>query len=312
MPPARPFRFGATGSQAASATEWRHLAQRAEALGYSTLFLPDHFNDQLAPLPALAIAAEATQRLRVGTLVLCNDFKHPAMVAKELATLDLLSDGRVEWGMGAGWFPFDYESTGISFDGPGTRVDRLTEAVGVMKGLFSGQPVEFDGDHYSIHGLAGTPNPAQRPHPPLLVGAARKRMLTLAGREADIVGVAPSSDSRPLGARPPLMSVTESTDRQLGWIRSAAGSRFDDIELQAVAFPASVGGDVDQQVDNLSRAFGIDSSEVRASPHILVGSVDGICELLEERRERWGISYWVVAAAALETFAPVVERMNGR
>src|SRR5262245_24248167 len=187
MRPTRPFRFGATASKAGSAREWRDQARRAEALGYSSLFLPDHFNDQLAPLPALAIAAEATSDLRVGTLVICNDFKHPAMLAKEVATLDLLTDGRVEWGMGAGWFPFDYESTGLSFDRPGVRVGRLAESITVMKALFGGEPFTFDGQHYSIKDLTGTPAPAQRPHPPLLVGAARERMLMLAAREADII-----------------------------------------------------------------------------------------------------------------------------
>jgi probable F420-dependent oxidoreductase len=312
MPPVRPFRFGATAGKAGSATEWRDTARRAEALGYSTLFLPDHFNDQLAPLPALATAAEATSTLRVGTLVICNDFKHPAMVTKELATMDLLTDGRVEWGMGAGWFPFDYSTTGLAFDEPRVRVDRLVESISVMKGLFGGESFSFTGEHYTIQDLAGTPLPVQRPHPPLLIGAARERMLRLAAREADIIGIAPSTDSRPLGSRPPLMSVTESTANQLEWVRSSAGRRFDQIELQMVAFPATVTADADHQVANLAKAFGIEPAEVRASPHILVGSVEEICDLLEARRDRWGVSYWVVATAAMESFAPVVERLRGR
>jgi probable F420-dependent oxidoreductase len=307
----RPFRFGATSGRAASKAEWCDLAREVESLGYSTLFLPDHFNDQLAPIPALAIAASATTTLRVGTLVLCNDFKHPAMVAKELATLDLLTEGRVEWGMGAGWFPLDYESTGLAFDPAGARVDRLAESVSVMKGLFGDGSFSFRGEHYDIKELDGTPPPVQRPHPPLLIGAARRRMLSLAARQADVVGVAPSLDSRPIGPRPALMSVTEATDRQLGWVREAAGDRWDRVEIQMTAFPALVGGDRATQVDGLSKNLGIDAAEVLASPQILLGSVDVICDTLEARRDRWGVSYWVVAAGAARAFAPIVERLAG-
>jgi probable F420-dependent oxidoreductase len=306
-----PFRFGATSGKSGSRTEWCELAREVEALGYSTLFLPDHFNDQLAPIPALATAAEATTTLRVGTLVLCNDFKHPATVAKEVATLDLLSDGRVEWGMGAGWYPFDFESTGLTFDKPPVRVSRLVESITVMKGLFAEGPFSFEGEHYRISELNGTPDPVQRPHPPLLIGGSRRRLLSLAGREADVIGMAPSTDSHPFGPRPPLLSVTESTERQLGWIRDAAGSRLDDIELQMTAFPALVGGDPVKRAEDLSNSLGIDVSEVLASPQILLGPVDEICDTLHERRERWGVSYWVVAAQVARAFAPIVERLAG-
>lgn len=312
MPADRPFRFGATAGKAPSASAWRDLARRVEDHGYSTLFLPDHLNDQLSPLPALAVAAEATRALRVGPLVLCNDFRHPVVAAKDLATLDLLTDGRVEWGMGAGWFTFDYESTALPFDEPRVRVDRLEEAVGIMKRLFEGEPFDHAGDHYAITGLAGTPRPVQRPHPPLTIGGARTRILRLAGREADVVGLQPSTDSRTLGSRPPLLSVADATDRQLGWVREAAGDRFDALEIQAVAFPAAVGDVREEQVQNLSKAFGLAPPEVLASPHILLGSVDEICERLEERRSRWGISYWVVAAGSVDAFAPVVARLAGR
>jgi len=312
MPHSRPFRFGATGGKTPSGKAWRELARKAESLGYSSLFLPDHFNDQVSPLPALAMAAEATERLRVGTLVICNDFRHPAMLAKELATIDLLSDGRVEWGMGAGWFPFDFESTDLSFDPPGIRVERLAEAVSVMKGLFGQQPVDHRGVHYRIEGLNGTPKPVQTPHPPLLIGAAQRRLLSLAGREADIVGVAPSLESRSLGTRPPLMTVTAAADRQLEWVRTGAGPRFERIELQMTAFPAIVGGDVKAHSENAAKPFGLEPSEVLASPQVLLGSVEQICDLLEERRARWGVSYWVVATDAVEKFSPVVDRMVGR
>jgi probable F420-dependent oxidoreductase len=214
--------------------------------------------------------------------------------------------------MGAGWFPFDYESTGLPFDEPATRVARLGEAVRVMKGLFGDGAVTHDTGEYRINQLDGTPKPMQTPHPPLLIGGSRRRLLSLAGQEADIVGIAPSLDSRPFGSRPALVSVTEATDRQVWWVRNAAGSRFDAVELQMVAFPATVGGDGTRQVAGLAAAWGIDEAEVRASPHVLIGSVDEICETLEQRRDRWGVSYWVVATGVIETFAPVVDRLRGR
>jgi alkanesulfonate monooxygenase SsuD/methylene tetrahydromethanopterin reductase-like flavin-dependent oxidoreductase (luciferase family) len=180
-----------------------------------------------------------------------------------------------------------------------------------MKGLFDDGPFTYEVRHYRVTGLEGTPRAVRGPHPPLLIGGSRRRMLTLAAREADIVGVAPSLDGRPFGSRPALMSVSEAADRQLGWIRDAAGDRFDDVEIQMTAFPSLVGGDRAAQVDALSKNLGIDAAEVVASPHILLGSVDEICDALEQRRQRWGVSYWVVADSAVRAFAPVVERLAG-
>jgi probable F420-dependent oxidoreductase len=290
---------------------WRQFARKVESLGFSTLCVSDHFNEQLAPLPALAAAAEATNTLRVGTLVLCNDFKHPVVHAKELATIDLLSDGRLEWGMGAGWFPPDYETAGLPFDRPGIRVERLVEAVTIMKGLMGDAKVSFDGNHYRITDLDGTPKPVQRPHPPLLVGAAQRRLLSFAAREANIVGIGPSLDGRSIMSRPALMSPAAATDRQLEWIRDAAGARFGELELQVVAFPFGVGVDVEKQAAQLGANLGLEPTDVLESPHVVLGSVDAICDALEERRARWGISYWVVPAGVIDAAAPVVERLAG-
>jgi probable F420-dependent oxidoreductase len=309
--PPHPFRFGVGAGVAPSRRAWRQFARKVEDLGFSTLCVSDHFNDQLAPLPALAAAAEATNTLRVGTLVLCNDYKHPVVHAKELATIDLLSDGRLEWGMGAGWFPPDYETSGIPFDRPGVRVDRLTEAVTIMKGLFGDEKVSVDGAHYRITDLDGTPKPVQRPHPPLLIGASQRRLLSFAAREADIVGIGPSLDGRSLPSRPAPMTPAAATDRQLEWIRTAAGDRFDELELQVVAFPFAVGGDVEQQASGIGASLGLEPADVLDSPHVVLGSVDAICDALEERRARWGVSYWVVPEAALDAAAPVVERLAG-
>lgn len=312
MSGSRAFRFGVTAHTASSADEWRALALRAEALGFSTLVVPDHFNDQLAPIPALTVAAEATTRLRVGSLVFANDFKHPVVLAKELATLDLLSGGRVEWGMGAGWLSTDYDSAGLPLDPPATRVGRLEESVSVMKQLFADGTVDHEGAHYRITGLDGRPKPVQRPHPPLVIGAAQRRMLSFAAREADVISLSPSMTSRQFGPRPPLETVTESTDHQVEWIRDAAGDRFDDIELNMVAFPSAVVPDRDEVAEKLTGPLNLSKDEVLAAPHVVIGTVDEICESLEERRDRWGVSYWAVAAATMDQFAPVVERLAGR
>ncbi len=307
----RPFRFGVTANQAASGEEWRELARRVEELGYSTLLVPDHFNDQVAPIPALAAAAEATSRLRLGTLVLDNDYKHPVIVAKELATIDVLSGGRVEWGMGAGWFTPDYDQAGLPMDPPAVRVDRLDEAITVMKHLFGDGVTDYDGEHYTIRGLAGRPTPVQRPYPPLLIGGAGERMLGIAARRATIVGIAPSittnaifGDARELPA--------DAADRQLARVRTAAGERYDRLEITMVASAFTVTDDRERVLANVSSSMGLAPADVAASPHHLIGSIDQLAASLEERRDRWDVSYWVIPVAQAEAAAPLVARLAGR
>jgi probable F420-dependent oxidoreductase len=309
----RPFRFGVTAHIAGSGEDLRALSRKVEDLGFATLVVPDHFGDQLALVPTLACVLEATNRLRAGALVACNDFRHPVVHAKELATLDVLSEGRLDWGMGAGWFKPEYTSAGIPFDRPGVRVDRLIEAVTVMKSLFGAETTSYAGSHYTVTALDGQPKPVQRPHPPLLVGGAGRRMLTFAGREADIVGIAPSPAARglPRGARR-APTVEESFDAQIHWVKAAAGARRGDIELSAVAYPALITDDPEGSATKLAGALRLDPPEVLASPHVWLGSVDRICDVLEARRERWGVSYWVVAATSVDGLAPVVARMAGR
>jgi probable F420-dependent oxidoreductase len=204
MPHDRRFRFGIQLSHAAGPADWAELARKAEDLGYSSLQLPDHFGAQFSPAPALAAAAGATRDLRLGTLVLDNDYRHPVVTAKDMATVDLLSDGRVELGIGAGWMASDYDQSGIGMDPAGVRVDRLAEAVTVLKGLFGPGPFSFEGEHYTIRDLDGQPKPAQDPHPPFVLGGGAPRMLRLAGREADIVGINPAlrSGCGPGGSTP--------------------------------------------------------------------------------------------------------------
>jgi probable F420-dependent oxidoreductase len=311
MAHARRFRFGVTAHQAASGAEWKAFSRKVEDLGFTTLLVCDHLGDQLAPVPALTAAADATTDLRVGVLVACNDFRHPVMQAKELATLDVLSGGRAEWGVGAGWLAAEYEAAGLPFDPGPVRVDRMQEAVAVMKALLRDGVVTHEGRHYRVTNLEGRPKPVQRPHPPLLIGGARKRMLRLAAREADIVGVAPTPSTDRSGTsrgEPPASAV----DRQLGWLRHAAGSRFDDLELNMVAFPVSVTNDRQQRAAKLAERMNLAPSAVLMAPHIWIGTVAQICDSLEERRQRWGVSYWVVPASAVDAVAPVAARLASR
>jgi probable F420-dependent oxidoreductase len=308
---ARPFRFGLSIATAPSATEWLTCCREAEALGYTSILVPDHFNDQFAVIPALASAGAATG-LRVGALVACNDYRHPVMYAKELATIDLLTEGRVEWGMGAGWLLPEYQQVGLPFDPGPERVTRLIEAVALMKALFADGPVTSEGPAYPVTGLDGRPKPVQRPHPPLLIGAAGRRMLRFAGREADIIGIAPSLLANPGFAGEHRLTGPEATDRQLGWIRAGAADRFDSVELNMVAFPTVVTDDRAGKAAEIGAATGIPAEEVVQAPHVWVGSIDEICASLEERRARWGVSYWVVPAAVRHVLAPVVERLAGR
>lgn len=308
----RRFRFGLAAHEASSAQRWREEARRAEDLGYATLLLPDHANPQLAPMLGLLDAALHTTTLRVGTQVLDNDHRNPVIAAKEVATIDLLSGGRFDWGMGAGWLTSDYEATGIPFDRPGLRLERLMEAVTVMRGVLAGGPLDHTGAHYTVKGAVGSPLPVQRPHPPLLIGGSRERLLRFAGREADIVSISPSWDSRSILGGSPSIDVEGSMDRQIGWIREAAGERFDRIELSHVAMPVEITDHPAAAFERIGPNVGLTPAQAAVSPHVLAGSVEAICETLLARRERWGLSNIVVPIRALESFAPVVARLAGR
>jgi probable F420-dependent oxidoreductase len=311
-PEPRPFRFGVGASQAAGLKQWRQLCRQVEDLGYSSLLVSDHFGDQLALVPALTAAAQATEHLRVGTLVACNDYRHPVTFAKELATIDLFSSGRVEWGMGAGWLAPEYAQAGIPFASGGVRLARLQEAVALMQGLFADGVSTFHGAHYTVEALDGRPTPVQRPHPPLLVGGAGRRLLSWAARTADIVGVGPSLDAHPAIGGPDRPTAAEATDRQIGWIRAAAGDRLGALELNLTVLPVRVTDDRPGVAAAAAGELGIPVEELLDSPHALIGTVDEICDDLEARRARWGISYWVVPSQVREAFAPVVERLSGR
>jgi probable F420-dependent oxidoreductase len=286
------------------------LCRKVEDLGFSTLVMPDHLGDQFAPMVAMAAAFGVTSRLRMGALVACNDFRHPVVHAKELATLDAISEGRLEWGIGAGWLRHEYSMAGIPFDDAARRVERLQETVHVMKALFGNGPVDHRGRHYKITRLEGQPKPVQKPHPPLLIGGAGPRMLELAAREAEIIGIAPSPRARSIAERPPLESVEAATDRQVRRVVDAAGGRRD-IEINMVAFPVVVTRNREARAEAIAGRLGLTPSEALASPHVWIGTLEQIADSLVERRERWGVSYWSVPARSMEAVAPLVDRLSG-
>jgi probable F420-dependent oxidoreductase len=306
-----PFRFGLQLHKADTGAAWRATARRIEDLGYSTLFIPAHFEDQFGPLVALTVAAEATTTLRVGSLVFGNDYRHPVVLAKEVATLDLFSEGRVEFGLGAGWMTSDYEQSGIRADPAGIRISRMTESLKVMKSLWSTGGATFDGEHYQVAGAIGAPSPVQRPHPPIIIGGGGQRVLGIAAREADIIGVNPSLAAGYIGPEVLETTSAEYYHQRIEWIRQAAGQRFDDLELQCLTFLVQIVPDRQAAVERLAGMLSVDTEQIEGSPIAMIGTTDQIAETLQQRREMFGFSYIVVHEAEMEAFAPVVAALSG-
>jgi probable F420-dependent oxidoreductase len=324
MSPARPFRFAVQSFSAQSAKEWRERAKATEDLGYSALHLADHVLgpgpaiastnhpiQELAAVPAIAVAAEATGTLRVGCRVFCQDYRHPAMLAKEAATLDLLSEGRLELGIGAGWLRAEYEALGIDFDPAPVRIERLAETVAVLKAHMAGGPVSFSGKHFRLEGFEGVPTPVQRPHPPLMIGGGGRKVLSLAAREAQIVSLNFNNRSGTLGRDGVRLSTASETARKIGWVREAAGDRFDSIELEIGAYFTFMGEAGEAAAGGMAKALGLAPDEMLAHPHGLFGSVERVCDTLQERRETYGISYVTIPDTAIDAFAPVVGKLGG-
>ena len=305
------FRFGVQTSRAADGPAWIEKARKIEDLGFSTLFMPDHFNDQFAPVPALAAAAAATSTLRIGGMVFDNDYRHPLVFAKESATMDVLSGGRYEFGIGAGWMRTDYDAAGMPYDSPGVRIERLKETLKIYKGLMADEPFSFKGKHYTVTEHSGTPKPVQKPHPPILVGGGGRRVLSLAAREADIVGVNFNLEPGAVNRDVMLTGDATATEEKLRWIREAAGDRHGDIELNVTVFVAIVTDDREGMAQRISGGFGMPPEQVLESPHALIGSAGQIAETLQERRERYGFSYIVVSGDGFEPLAPVVKQLAG-
>jgi probable F420-dependent oxidoreductase len=309
----QPFRFGVKLRHCEDLGEWRNRVRRIEALGYHSISTPDHFGPQLAPLIAAMSAASATTRLRVGTSVLGNDFRHPVVLAKEAATLDLLSEGRFELGLGAGWMESDYHAVGQEMLSPGVRIERLAEAISILKRCFAGGRVDFDGRHYRVEGLDAAPRPLQPGGPPLLIGGGGRRLLSLAAREADIVGINPMAAGGIQSASMDLDATAEATSRKVAWVREAAGERIDNIELCMQVFCTEITDQKRKADEALARRFGtIPLEEARGIPSAWTGPLTQIGDALEHHRERWGISYWIVPQDVVEDLAPLVERLTGR
>ncbi|MEY2416385.1 MAG: hypothetical protein QOH53_1719 [Ilumatobacteraceae bacterium] len=307
----RPFRFGVQASTAVDARAWVALARNVESLGYSTLTMPDHFDDQLAPVPALMAAAAATETLRVGALVWDNDYKHPVVLAKELATIDVLSAGRLEIGLGAGWLATDYQRSGIPYDSNKVRVDRFEEGLAVIKAAMSNEAFSFDGSHYRITDFTGTPRPVQSPCPPILVGGGGKRVLSIAASQADIVGINGTLSAGAVGPEAIATMTAAAVDQKIEIVHAAAGPRLDHLEFNIRAFLVRVTDDRDAAVEQIAGFVQVDPSMVLESPFVLIGTPAQIVEDLLRRRERWGFSYVIVGADDVEPFAPVVAELAG-
>lgn len=293
----QPFRFGVVAGYAPSPAEWVATARRVEELGYATLLIPDRTSvGILAPIPALAVAAQATTTLRVGSYVFCNGYRHPVLLAREAATLDMLSGGRFELGLGAGVSPAEFQQMGISASSAGTRVSQLEEAIQLIKHLFTEETVSFSGRHYTVTNLKGYIRSAQQPHPPLLVAAAGERMLKLAAREADSIAI---------GSRITAHGIdrTDATlDQKIAWIREAAGERFENLELCQTIYDLEITGS----------AAPVEPQQGWQPMQKRLMSADEAVVHLIEQREQYGFSYLQVSAAQMENFAPVLARLNGK
>lgn len=304
----RPFRFAAMASRARSADHWREIAKRAEGLGFDTLLMPDHISDQLAPVAALAAAASATTTLRIGSFVFDNDYRNPVMLAKEATTLDLLSAGRLEFGLGAGWSIRDYRQLGIPYEPAKVRVDRLEEALTLIKRLWTEEAVTHEGAHYQLREATVLPRPTQRPHPPVMIGGGSPRVLRIAAREAQIVAMGPASNAR---GRPRLETITlGSLERRVAVLRRS--ERFADLELNVIVFDAQVTDARQSLIKSLAARLKAAVTTAVETPFFMYGSRESLAEDLLARRERTGVSYIALPGFAMRAFAPIVAQLRGK
>lgn len=306
----RAFRFGLTAGWVGSGEAWHDMARRAEALGYDILLVPDHLGGQLSPVAALASAAAVTTRLRIGSHVFANDFRHPLVLAREAATLDALSGGRLEFGIGAGWRVSDYTQLGVPYDPAGRRIDRMEEAVTIIKRLFAGETVTEAGRFYGLRGARLSPRPVQQPRPPILLGGGGPRLLRIAAREADIVGFVPQFSA---AGRPIIRQATEAAlADKVALVRRAAGDRFDALELNVfIALAGMIGSGTGPVSSAVAAGLAAGAGVVR-SPYVLHGTRSRLRDILERRRDQLGISYYSIPQPAMESMAPLVEDLAGR
>ena len=316
-----PFRFAVQATNAAGAREWRDTARKVQDLGYSTLFLADHYlgpgpaqraartpRQDLAPIAAMATAAAVTETLRIGCRVFCVDYHVPAVLAKEAATLDLLSDGRLELGIGAGWSGVEYTAMGLEFDRPGRRISKLEEVIELIKAHFDGSELAIGGEFVNVHGYAGRPRPVQRPHPPIIIGGGGRRVLGLAAREADIVSISnvPFVESNDAG-----LSPHEEARRRIGCVQAAAPERFDTLEVESSPYFTEITDNQDSALAELASKTQIPTEVLRDHPNVLIGSPATVADVLLSRRDELGVNYVTVQQSQAEAFAPVVSRLRG-
>jgi len=311
----KPFRFAAGIRSGTSRTEFINEVREIERLGYSALMLSDHLIDQFAPISALGVAAAVTTTLRLGTFVFNNDLRHPVVLAQELATLDQLSEGRLEIGIGAGWNVPEYEGAGIPFDAGAVRVDRMAESVAILKALFRDGPVDFQGQYYRINGFGDLPRPLQKPHPPFFIGGGSPRLLRVAAQQAEIVGIAPRV--RQDGTADVPGAMLTGSERKIAIIKEAAGARFDDLEINIYPWLGSavttrVHPEARKVADRLRQRYGVEASEdeVLASPHAFIGTPDSLVEKFRLLRERLHTNH-IFVGENYRDFAPVVQRLAG-
>jgi probable F420-dependent oxidoreductase len=309
----KPFRFGINVRDASSRAQWQDKARKAEQFGYSVLLVPDHLAAMLATIPAVMSAADATKSLRVGTNVLNNDLRHPVLLAREAATMDVLTDGRFELGLGAGYVQSEYDQAGLRFDRGGIRVERLAESVRIIKGLLGGAEVDFAGRHYRVTSHTIHPRPVQRPHPPIIIGGNGPQLLALAAAEADTVNFTGITFSR--GGTTLDMSGWKAAgiDERMRVVREAAGERLGRLELSAQIQRVIVTDHPREAAEELQKTWTqLSVGEILEAPFVLLGTVDEMVDTLHARRERWGLSYFVTFEPHMETLAPIVAKLTGK
>lgn len=304
MPTPKPFRFGVLAPRLTTRKDLQDFARGAEGDGWSTLLMADHLG-LAASLPPLVSAADVTDTLRVGTLVINNDFHRPVRLAQEIATVDRLTDGRLEIGLGSGWSKPEYEILDIGYDKPIVRARRLIDAWGVMTKAWEGQPtLNFGGE------IPASPAPAQQPHPPLLVGGNGDTILRFAAEEADIVGFTGSTWTK--GAMRQTGASFESIAERVAFVRDIAGDRFGQLELNVQLSNVTLEGDLEAALASAAAGQETTPDVIRDSPFYLIGSRSAVIEKIHRLREELGISYFVCFAWQREAMTSVVAELAGR
>ena len=308
----RKFRFAVQHTHAPDGTAWINMARSAEDSGVSVFSMPDHLGDLFSPIPALAAVAAVTRTIKLSMFVLCNDNRHPGLLAKEIATLDAISNGRVELGLGAGWTRTEYDALGMPFDSPGTRIERLGEAVKILRGTFGDDKYSFTGKYYQVTDLAIRPRPVRPSGIPIVLGGGGRKMLSLAAREADIVSIAANNQLRPAMDSPFTGFGFKQVNEQAGWVREAAGERYASVELNVRVLAVVINPDREAAARELSSNLGVPAEDLLDSPFVFIGDLGQIEEQIVRMREQLGISYFTISQRHAAPLLPLIRRMTGR